>query len=194
MLVNRILVVFIVGLSVGLYNPFAFADSFTFDTTPPGGGLSGPAGATLGWGYTITNESFTNWLVTTALNAGSFLYGSPNALFDFPILSPGQTANVSYDALSGLGLYEFTWDAGALVGFTNNGVFTVSAEWWSGDPVAEGSFVITAAQDMTTPYSVTVTGGTQAQAPVPEPSTLLLVLGGIGLVWLAKSRGLNRRH
>jgi hypothetical protein len=95
--------------------------------------ISGLAGSTIGWGYSITNGSDTSWMAPTALNAGSFLNldlsvaPNPNLLFDFPIIAPGATANANY--VPGLsGLYEMTWDPLAPVGFVNSGDFVLSAE------------------------------------------------------------------
>ena len=38
----------------------ANADTFAFNTIPSGGVISGPAGSTIGWGYSITNSSVTS--------------------------------------------------------------------------------------------------------------------------------------
>lgn len=74
--------------------PAMAANIYTFSVSPAED-VSGPAGLTLtGWGYTIHNESTTNWLVTTNLSAGTFLHATPHLLFDFPDLAPGGTADV----------------------------------------------------------------------------------------------------
>src|SRR5262249_52442124 len=101
----------------------ARADSFTVNTIPTNGSVAGPAGSTVGWGYSITNLSLTNWLVTTAIAAGNFLNGAPSAIFDFPILAPTSQLNAPFDALAGAGLYTLTWSGTAPVGFVNSGSF-----------------------------------------------------------------------
>jgi len=159
----------------------AYADSFTFTTLPVTGDVSGPVGSTVGWGYTITNQSLTDWLVTTGLTADLFDQGTPNTLFDFPILAPGSTATLAFDSLGGSGLYELTWDATAHVGFTNNGAFNLSAEWWDGDPFAGGNF-LDSASDQQAVYSATVTGDNGSSA-VPEPSSIVLL--GMGCILIA---------
>ena len=101
----------------------AAADSFTFTTVPSGGNISGPAGSTIGWGYTIANLS-PNWLVTDNLSAGLFLHGTPNALiFDFPVIAPGASLFVGFDSTNMKGLYGLKWDGNAPNGFTNYEVF-----------------------------------------------------------------------
>lgn len=160
-----------------VFHQSVFADTFTFNTLPLSGNVSGPPGSTVGWGYTITNESLTDWLVTTNLSVDSFQNGIPNSIFDFPILQPGTTLTLPFNAMQGLGLYEFTWDPTAPVGFINNGNFILSAEWWSGDPLAGGMFLAPAA-DANSAYTAAV-----AAAGVAEPSVLLLM--AVGLVALS---------
>jgi len=149
------------------------ADSYSFGLIPADGKVAGPPGSTVGWGYSITNESNQYWLVTVALNAGSFLNGTPNAIFDFPILAPGNNATEIFDPNAPSGLYELTWDATAPSGFINSGLFTLSAEWWSGDPLNGGVFVMDA-PDTYAFYSAEV------GSPVSEPSSLALLPVGLG--------------
>src|SRR5579863_2708633 len=100
------------------------ADTVIFTLLPTDGNVSGPAGSTVGWGYSIANNSDTDWFVSTNLNPdSSFLDGIPTALFDFPDLAPDTTATESFDSVSGIGLYEFVWDPAAPAGDTNSGNF-----------------------------------------------------------------------
>src|SRR5579863_5206412 len=57
------------------------ADTYSFNLIPPTGNVGGPAGSAVGWGYSLSNESTSDWLVTSDLQAGSFLHGSPNSIF-----------------------------------------------------------------------------------------------------------------
>src|SRR5215475_12450106 len=128
---DRILVLIIVGVFLVSQSSFASADSFTLDTVPSGGTISGSAGSTIGWGYSITNQSQTNWLVTSILNSDLFLNGRPVSIFDFPLVAPGQTVSMAFDPLNNLGLFELKWDTAAPVGFLNTGSFVLGAEWWT---------------------------------------------------------------
>lgn len=170
--------------------PQAWADSWTFSLNPPGGAISGAPGSTVGWGYTVTNQSVTNWLVLSGLNADPFLHATPDAsLFAFPIIAPGATFAVVYNPTTLEGLFQITWDATAPVGFTNIGVFVLTGQFWDADPLAGGNFV-SLALDLTAGYSAAVS--VPATTPVPEPATLLLTaLGAAGV--LLRRRTLKRR-
>jgi hypothetical protein len=104
---------------------------------------------------------------------GSFLNGVPNAIFDFPILAPGTNATEIFDPNAPSGLYELTWDATAHPGFVNSGLFDLSAEWWSGDPLNGGVFV-SDAPDTFAFYSAEVA------SPASEPSSFALLPLGLG--------------
>jgi len=151
------------------------ADLYTFSVLPPDGAVQGAPGDTVGWGYALQNQSSTLWLVPTDLNAGKFLNGTPDPLFDFPDLAPGTSVMKDFDPTSSSGLYQLTWDASAPLGFVNAGKFVLSAQWWSGNPQAGGIFV-SDAPSASAAYKATVTA-------VPEPSTLgLTALAGLGLL------------
>jgi hypothetical protein len=171
-------------------NRTAFANplTYSFSVVPTGGTVQGPAGSTVGWGYSITNNDTTDWLVTTDLTAGTFTNGTPDpSLFDFPDIAPGATVTVPYDPTTGAGLFGLTWNANAPIGFTDSGLFTLSAEWWSGDPLAGGSF-LQAAADETAAYSATVSAPVISGLPEPGPAgPLVLVLTIVaGMVWRRK--------
>lgn len=149
------------------------ADIYSFSLIPAGGNIQGPAGSSIGWGYTIENQSDTLWLVTTALDSGVFQHGVPSVLFDFPDLAPKETVAVAYDPVLSTGLQALLWDVSAPNGFINSGNFILSAEWWNGDPLNNGAFQSTAPSQ-----SVSYTASVSAPA-VPEPSTG--IVAGLGL-------------
>src|SRR5271169_4448082 len=113
-------------------------DTYTFSTVPPGGGASGPPGSTIGWGYSITNNSTTDFLVTLDVNEDSVLdsLGMVTAIFDAPILAPGSSATESYDPVNMFGLIELTLDPGLPVGTTATGNIFMDATFCTGlDPM-----------------------------------------------------------
>jgi hypothetical protein len=138
------------------------ADVYTF-TVPDAVTVAGPAGITTGWGYCITTASL--WLVTTDLSAGTFQHATPDLLFDFPGLAPSATLMLSYNPSTAAGLYQIVRDADAPQGFVNSGTFTLTAEWWNGDPVAGGSFVGTAP----------IASQSYAASVTPEPPSIALI-------------------
>jgi hypothetical protein len=71
--------------------------------------------------------------------------GATTLLFDFPDITPGASVSIPFDGGAAAGLYRLVWHASAPVGFANFGVFRLSAEWWSGDPLNGGVFVDNAA-------------------------------------------------
>ena len=171
------------GLVFLLAAPPIWADTFTFSLIPPTGDVSGAPGSTVGWGYTITNNSSDYWLVTTDLGAtGSFHDGTPMDIFDFPDLAPGGTMTEDFNPAIPTGLYELTWAGNAPGGSANSGNFDLSAQWYNGNPLSGGTFV-SDATDQTQPYSASVV------ASVPEPAPFLLLLTGLwGLEALRKRR------
>lgn len=149
--------------------PAMAADIYDFSVLPQGGAIDGAPGSTIGWGYSIHNESSSMWLVTTEMDSGVFQHGTPNLLFDFPAVAPGSTVTVPFDAATATGLDELTWDNSAPAGFTNSGSFELSAGWWSGDPLAGGQFQFAAAASNQS-YVASV-----ASVAAPEPATIALV-------------------
>ena len=164
-----------------------WGDSITFSLLPSNGNVSGPAGSLVGWGYSITNDSAADWFLAGNLNSDSFSNGTPNLLFDFPEVAPGATVTESFDSVNGIGIFELQWDPSAPVGFVNSGNFTLSGQWYDGDPFNGGN-VIADATDTSLPYSATVTGSSS----VPEPSSFPLLASGIVAI-IGWRRVRNRR-
>jgi len=152
----------------------AFADTYTFALIPANGNIGGPAGSTIGWGYTITNNSATNFLDALAVNAGLFQHATLDSgdYFDFPLVAPNTTVTVSFVPADGsgfgAGLAALTWAANAPIGFTNSGNFDLSACWASSSGAC-----ITNAPDALAPYSASVTN------VMPEPSAGATAILGI---------------
>jgi hypothetical protein len=47
----------------------SFADTYTFSPVPLSGDIEGAPGSVIGWGYSITNDSSTDWLETLAVDS-----------------------------------------------------------------------------------------------------------------------------
>jgi hypothetical protein len=155
--------------------PACAAEIYTFDLLPSNGSIAGAPGSTVGWGYSIQNESASLWLVTSGLNSGVFTNGTPHLLFDFPIIGPGQTAIVPYDPTTLSGLMALTWNPSAPLGVNNTGSFVLAGEWWNGDPLVNGTFV-SSAPDQSQMYTATTS------ATVPEPGSSLVVASSLFLL------------
>jgi hypothetical protein len=175
-----------VSLAVALWllcatNASAGPLTFSFSLLPSDGAISGDAGSTIGWGYTITNDS-DSWLEIFNLGSGPFQFATPDSsIFDFPILAPGATATVAYDAATLSGLFQLTWDATAPLGFTNVGQFVLLGQFYDGDPFGGGNLLDGVFEQFAS-YTATTTN------PVPEPGTLLLLGSGAAGLLLRRRR------
>jgi hypothetical protein len=164
--------------------PVTAAELYTFTPLGPET-VSGPGGvgSVTGWGYSIQNQSSSDWLVTTGLIAGAVFHATPQLLFDFPDVAPGATATVLYDpGPPANGLYQLVWDANAPAGLVNSGSFTLEAQWWSGDPLAGGAFLATA-PTVSEPYSTATT---------PEPAATGML--ALSFLLFGAARAFRRRR
>lgn len=167
--------------------PGARADSVTFLAIPSA--VSGPAGSTVGWGYSITNNSSTDYLDITSIDSDLFLAadGTPDAsIFNFPNLAPGQTVVQAYDPTDSLGLFQFTWNSGVPVGTTETGVFTLYGAFCAPtDPFCADDLSVASTALGSTPYSATVAANSSS---LSEPSGSLLLALGLTLVGVVYHR------
>lgn len=175
--VVKLILVTAMILLLGGQSDYANAiQDWRFDLLPAGGNVSGPAGSTVGWGYTITNLDSDYYLELTSISADLFLNGDPLELFDFPTVAPGASVSVPFDGINGL--YQLTWYPAAPVGFVNSGTFILSADWW--EFIDNALIFVETASDKSAEYSATV-----SPAAVPEPSTWLLLVSALpGIVVL----------
>ena len=146
--------------------------TWDFGTIPQDGAISGTPGSTIGWGYTVTNNSPTLWLLAQDFAVHhNFQYDIGNDfLFDHPALPPNTSVYVPFDGTNGL--VSLTWAPNAPLGFVNSGTFELFASWYDDDPYQNGNYVQYAGSK-TTPYRATV----EAAANVPEPNPLTWLLG-----------------
>jgi len=171
------------GLIVLFVTASAFADDITLTLIPANGNVSEHPGSTVGWGYTITNNT-AEWIQTTNVSADSFQHGTPDAtIFDFPAVAPDGSVTLGFSlvatascAFPPCGFYEVTWDSAAPIGFVNNGTFTMSSDFYSAQPGTPGAMNLGPAPNASAAYSATVNG------VVPETSSLFLLISGLGVL------------
>jgi hypothetical protein len=162
---------------------FAFADLALL----PGIDLTGAPGSTIGWGYTITNLS-ADWLETTSLSSPSFTFGTPNAIFDYPVVAPmsSVTEQFSLVALNNActalpcGIYDIALPSTLPTPAVETGAFIVTTELFSTNPLVDPNAVdLGAGPTSTANFSVTETPATTT----PEPGYMLpLAAAGLALM------------
>lgn len=142
---------------------------------PVGGALSGPAGSTVGWGFTITNDTdyllVTGALYTTTTGVGVFTDFISS--FNFIVAGPGTTPvsqAFSPGTHSGVGAYAI--DSGSVPGALSIGTIHVIYDVYSVNP-NDLSFnpdtdLILSGEEFLADASVQV-------EDIPEPSSVVLI-------------------
>jgi hypothetical protein len=193
------------GLIAGFFGVVTAADATAILTLAPTSGvLSGQAGSTVGWGFTLSNPS--DYAVVSSSN---FCLGSSGVTSlcvaptigiytdeiasNFIIVGPTPESPVVTQAFSvslATGVGSFAITSGEPVGAENVGQLVLTYDLYSVDPNS-GTFdpiadLVSAGNFLTAPASVSV-----ATAPfiAPEPASgwLVAIVGG-GLVWLSRRR------
>jgi hypothetical protein len=168
--------------------------SLLVDLTPAGGAVSGNPGGTVGWGYSVSNNSPTEWLVLTLSEFNPLPgWGSytdyvalpANFVLLAPSPGPGDSASQSFSIPLQTGTGSFLIDGLAIPGTTATGNIIFSYDRYDGDPTNGGNYIDPATTQV--PASVTVLDA----SAVPEPSTYLLLCLSLGVVGYARTR-MNR--
>jgi len=168
----------------------------TLELEPLGGAISGTPGSTIGWGFTITNDS--DFLVVTsadfvpASSMGTFTdYVSA---FNFIVVGPtpeSSTVSQAFDPGLLTGIGSFTINPGAAIGSVANGTILLTYDLFSISPnnlnFNPDVDTLSVGNMLGANASVSVSGGT----PIPEPSTLFLMGAGFIGVWMARKRAGN---
>jgi len=142
----------------------------------PSSEISGTPGQSVGWGFTITND--TDYLVVesfgfqgSSTSLGTFTDFSQYNFIDVgpaPDESPTETQLFSLTSRTGIGSFQIS--PSAQPGITT-GAITMTYDLYSSDPVINGGTPIGPSITLSVPASIVVNA-----APVPEPSTFGLLL------------------
>ena len=139
----------------------------------PGISISGTPGSTIGWGYSLSNDSSTDWYVPLTFSAPAFADGTPFVLFDYPAVAPLDTVTETYNPGT-KGLLELAIFPGASIGAQDTGTAILSGNYYSDNPFTNpNAVIVAAAPDTTASISATVT----SPSTVPEPATVWLAIG-----------------
>ncbi len=156
------------------------AQALVLELSPANGGLNSYAGATVGWGYTVTNDS-SDWVVLTSSGFSPLpSWGSYEDFFltnlaKYVQLAPEGSWTESLNALPHTGIGSFRIDPSANPGDTATGYIAITFDRYDGDPSNGGNYIV--------PGSALASASVTVDA-VPEPSTFLLLGGGlVGLFW-----------
>jgi len=159
----------------------ASADTVTLTLTPSSGTLDGLPGATVGWGYSIDNDTGDNLIVANSyFCAGAedpaYTTCSPSlgasTYTDFiasngTLIAPDSVESQPFNAGTQSGVGEYTIDSSALAGQTDTGTIVVLYDLYDADfNQIGGTMELTAAAE------VLVAGATSA---VPEPRSLFFL-------------------
>jgi hypothetical protein len=185
-----LLVIFCAALPASV----AWADSVTLTLDPTNGALTGPAGSTVGWGFTLTNTSTdlfavisgSDFCVGVITSPCSTSFGTYTDLagLQFIVVGPSPESNsfaAVFDNTLGTGLGSFLIDPGATGTVTGQillfyDLYNLDPNSPAFDPLAN---TVSVGNLLTAPASVTVGNPTTS---VPEPSSLALVICAAGMI------------
>lgn len=154
---------------------------------PIGGAISGKPGKTVGWGFTLTND--TNFLIVTGASFNSSTYlgvftdfiSQPSNFFVVGPAPESSSVSQAFDQVLKTGIGSLAIDANALVGSIANGQIVLTYDLFSVSPndpnFNPDSDTISTGNILTANASVSV---------VPEPASILLF--GVGLMGLVACR------
>lgn len=174
----------------------ASADSVTLTLDPADGTVSGLPGDTVGWGYTLDNNTSDYLLVSNSFfcEAGEDpLYTSCSPSLgassyndfiasDFTLIAPGGSAVAAFDAGSNSGVGEYNIDPLASPGQSDSGSLTVVYDLFDADPTAGPANEICQNSDVCD-WEVSAAAQVNVNGPVsPVPEPRLPILLGFAVV------------
>jgi hypothetical protein len=161
----------ILSTAVILSPPIAAAQTITLTPTPASS-QSGTAGTTLGWGYTITNNT-ADYYQPEALDLTPMANDTPNILFDFPTVAPGSSVSEVFNAVTGTGLVEIL--LGGAAGTVDTATLTMIGELFADGALTQD---LGAAPNVAAAITATTTGATGVPEGHPLPF-MMLAFGAI---------------
>jgi hypothetical protein len=182
-----VLAAVLLGVVVLVSTTTCRADGINFTSD---GSITGTPGSTVGWGFTLTNNT-NDWVLFTDLGSTGFSIGTPSSLFSssgLQFLAPNQSDSVPFNANTGMGLYQLAINSGAVIGSSDSGTFTLIALLFNVNTIDFNHLV--GQETVTADYKVTV-----RSTQVPEPTSLLLLTAGLlGIgIWRKRIPG-NQKH
>ena len=162
----------------------ALGQAVTITFNPVSGAVDGVPGSLVGWGFTIYNESSTDWVsfsgsalvdeTNPALGSYMDLLGPQGGPSDFSV-APLATWTQAFSDPDQTGVGEYAIGISAVPGAVDSGSIQIMWDDSTGDPLTcsdcyGGSF----SQDVA--FQVTVDG--QTTSSVPEPGSFWMVLIG----------------
>lgn len=155
----------------------------------PGASISGAPGATIGWGFSIGNDT-SSWLVVNSVTAGGFSASTGTftdyiAQFNFYVVNPNSTLAVPFDANIQAGFGEFAISPGASPGSSTAGTFDVGYDLYANDPNIDPTVVDPGHFFPQLNASVQVA---RIPTAIPEPSTLGMIALPAGWILALRMR------
>ena len=187
--------VFVIAICLAAWTTRVRADDISLTLDPANGALTGSAGSTVGWGFTVTNIT-VDWLFITA---SDFCVGAvnspctPNAIgtytdfagaFQFLVVGPdpeSPSITEAFDPALFTGLGIFAIDPAATGSIS--GAIAVTYDLYSVDPNSmdfdPNADIVSAGNLLLVPASVTVKDSTVS---IPEPGVWVLLLAGFAVL------------
>jgi hypothetical protein len=154
--------------------------SVVFSLNPSNGSVSDLPGATVGWGFTLTNNT-VDWLILTGstfnMNEtwGTYTDYVPG-LGTLAVIAPSGSLTQDF-VLNSTGIGHFAIDANAPVPATTFGPIVLSYNTYDGNPDTVGNLVILGNEV-----------SANASVSTPEPSTYALLCISLGVVGYARRK------
>lgn len=169
-----------------LIGAISMAEAAPILTLTPSSSITGAPGDTIGWGFSINNDT-AQWLVVSSVLPSGFsaavgTFTDFIAAQNFYVVNPNSIFSAPFSANTNGGFGSFLIDSGATSGAVTNGAFSLLYDLYANDPNVDPSQVSPGNEFGEISASVTVARATQG---VPEPGQGILValaLGGLAIL------------